>query len=57
MHEALDLDTTRDQPVLPVETRQWLLDHAARLRHAYDTITTPLGRGLIHADVQLDNLL
>ena len=57
LHEALDLDTTRDQPVLPADTRQWLLARAARLQYTYDTTTTPLGRGLIHADVQPDNLL
>ncbi len=57
LHEALDLDTTRDQPTLPTDTRQWLLARAARLQHTYDTTTTPLGRGLIHADVQPDNLL
>lgn len=55
--EALDLDTARDQPVLPTDTREWLLARVARLQHAYDTISTPLGRGLIHADVQPDNLL
>ncbi|MCA1671785.1 MAG: aminoglycoside phosphotransferase family protein [Actinobacteria bacterium] len=57
LHEALELDTTRDQPVLPTDTRKWLLARAARLQHTYDTTTTPLGRGLIHADVQPDNLL
>ncbi|MGH8964099.1 MAG: phosphotransferase enzyme family protein, partial [Actinomycetes bacterium] len=57
LHEALNLDTARDQPVLPTHTREWLLAHAARLQHAYDTTSTPLGRGLIHADVQPDNLL
>lgn len=57
LHEALDLDTARDQPVLPTGTREWLLACAARLQHAYDTTATPLGRGLIHGDVQLDNLL
>ncbi|MDQ3150704.1 MAG: aminoglycoside phosphotransferase family protein [Actinomycetota bacterium] len=57
LHEALDLDTMRDQPVLPTDTRQWLLTRAARLQHAYDMTVTPLGRGLVHADVQPDNLL
>lgn len=57
LHEALDLDTARDQSVLSTGTREWLLARAARLRHTYDTIATPLGRGLIHADVQPDNLL
>lgn len=57
LHEALDLDTARDEPVLSVDIREWLLASAARLQHAYDTIATPLGRGLIHADVQPDNLL
>jgi aminoglycoside phosphotransferase (APT) family kinase protein len=57
LHEALDLDIIRDQPVLAAETREWLLAHAARLQHAYDTTATPLGRGPIHADVQPDNLL
>ena len=57
LHEALDLDTARDQPVLPIHTRKWLLAHAARLQHAYDTTATPRGCGLIHADVQPDNLL
>jgi thiamine kinase-like enzyme len=57
LHESLNLDTARDQPVLPTDTREWLLASAARLQHAYDTISTPLGRGLIHADVQPDNLL
>ncbi len=57
LREALDLDTARDQPVLPTDTREWLLAHAARLQHAYDTTATPLGRGLIHVDVQPDNLL
>lgn len=55
--EALDLDTRRDQPVLPAATRQWLLNRADRLQRSYDTTTTPLGRGLIHADVLPDNLL
>jgi aminoglycoside phosphotransferase (APT) family kinase protein len=54
---ALTLDTARDQPVLPASTREWLITQAARLQHAYDTISTPLGHGLIHADVQPDNLL
>lgn len=57
LHEALDLDTLRDQPTLPTDTREWLLAHASALQHAYDTTVTPLGRGLIHADVQPDNLL
>ena len=57
LHEALDLDTARDQPVLPTDSRHWLLARAARLQHAYDTTTTPLGHGLIHGDIQLDNLL
>lgn len=57
LHEALDLDTARDQPVLSTDTCEWLLARAARLQHAYDTTETPLGRGLIHADVQYDNLL
>lgn len=57
LHEALDLDTARHQPVLPPDTREWLLAHAARLQDAYDRISTPLGCGLIHADVQPDNLL
>ncbi|MGH3936924.1 MAG: phosphotransferase enzyme family protein [Pseudonocardiaceae bacterium] len=57
LHEALDLDNARDQPALPTDTREWLLAHATRLQHAYDTTATPLGRGLIHADVQPDNLL
>ncbi|MGQ0718295.1 MAG: phosphotransferase enzyme family protein [Pseudonocardiales bacterium] len=57
LHEALDLDTTRDKPVLPTDTREWLFARAARLQHAYETTATPLGRGLIHADVQPDNLL
>jgi hypothetical protein len=56
LHEALDLDTVRDQPVLSADTREWLLAHAVRLQCAYDTTATPLGRGLIHADVQPDNL-
>lgn len=57
LHEALNLDIARDQPVLPTRTREWLLAHTAGLQEAYDTTLTPLGRGLIHADVQLDNLL
>lgn len=57
LHEAFDFDTARDQPVLSVDTREWLLASAARLQHAYVTTATPLGRGLIHADVQPDNLL
>ena len=57
LHEALDLDTMRDQSVLPTDTRQWLLARAALLQHAYDMTVTPLGRGLVHADVQPDNLL
>jgi Ser/Thr protein kinase RdoA (MazF antagonist) len=57
LHEALSLDTARDQSMLPTGTREWLLAHAAGLQHAYDTISTPLGCGLIHADVQPDNLL
>lgn len=57
LHEALDLDTARDQPVLPTDTREWLLARAAQRQNAYDTISAPLGRGLIHADVQPDNLL
>jgi Phosphotransferase enzyme family len=57
LREALDLDIARDQPVLSTDTREWLLARAARLQHAYDTTPTPLGRGLIHADVQPDNLL
>ncbi len=57
LHEALNLDAARDRPVLPTHTREWLLAHAARLQHSYDTTPTPLGRGLIHADVQPDNLL
>lgn len=57
LHEALDLDLARDRPALPADTRTWLLAHAARLQRAYDTTSTPLGRGLIHADVQTDNLL
>jgi hypothetical protein len=57
LHEALDLDTARDKPVLSVDIREWLLAGAVRLQYAYDTIATPLGRGLIHADVQPDNLL
>ncbi len=57
LREALDLDAERDQPALPAGTREWLLTRAARLQLAYDTIATPLGRGLIHADVQPDNLL
>jgi len=57
LHEALDLDIARDQPVLPTDTREWLLARAAWLQHVYDAIATPLGRGLIHADVQPDNLL
>lgn len=57
LHEALGLDIIRDQPVLAAETREWLFTHAARLQHVYDTTTTRLGRGLIHADVQPDNLL
>ncbi|MGH3870350.1 MAG: phosphotransferase family protein [Pseudonocardiaceae bacterium] len=57
LHDALDLDRTRDQPVLPTDTREWLRTRAARLHHVYDMTVTPRGRGLIHADVQLDNLL
>ncbi|MCA1705382.1 MAG: aminoglycoside phosphotransferase family protein [Actinobacteria bacterium] len=57
LYETLDLDTMRDQPVLPSDTREWLLARASVLKHAYDTTTTPLGRGLIHGDVQPDNLL
>ncbi|MGH3919356.1 MAG: phosphotransferase family protein [Pseudonocardiaceae bacterium] len=57
LHEALDFDITRDQPALPTNTRKWLLTRAAQLQHAYDTTAPPLGRGLIHADVQPDNLL
>lgn len=57
LHEALNLDTERDHPVLPTETRKWLLARATQLQHAYDRLSTPLGRGLIHADVQPDNLL
>jgi thiamine kinase-like enzyme len=57
LHESLDLDAVREQPVLTTDSRKWLLARAARLQHAYDTISTPLGRGLIHADVQPDNLL
>ncbi len=57
LHEALNLDTARDQPALPTDTRKWLLTRAAQLQHAYDTTATPLGRGLIHADIQPDNLL
>ncbi|HKR48172.1 MAG TPA: phosphotransferase [Pseudonocardiaceae bacterium] len=57
LHEALDLDTARDRPVLPTDTRGWLFARAARLQHIYNTTATPLGRGLIHADVQPDNLL
>jgi thiamine kinase-like enzyme len=49
--------TARDQPVLSADTREWLLTHAVRLQCAYDTTATPLGCGLVHADVQLDNLL
>ncbi|MGH3909424.1 MAG: phosphotransferase family protein [Pseudonocardiaceae bacterium] len=55
--EALDLDTGRNQPVLSTDTREWLLTRVARLQDAYDTTATPLERGLIHADVQPDNLL
>ncbi|MGH3900088.1 MAG: phosphotransferase family protein [Pseudonocardiaceae bacterium] len=43
--------------MLPTGTREWLLARAARLQHAYDTTATPLGRGLVHADAQPDNLL
>ncbi|MGH3430550.1 MAG: phosphotransferase family protein [Mycobacteriales bacterium] len=57
LHEALDLDTMRDQPALPAETREWLLARAAALQHAYDTTRTPLGCGHIHADAQPHNLL
>jgi aminoglycoside phosphotransferase (APT) family kinase protein len=57
LREALDLDIAREQPVLSPDSREWLLARATRLQHAYDTIVTPLGRGLIHADVQPDNLL
>jgi hypothetical protein len=55
--DLANLDTARDQPILPTGTREWLLAHAAGLQHVYDTISTPLGCGLIHADVQPDNLL
>ncbi len=57
LREALDLDILRDQPVLLADTREWLLARASTLQHAYDTTATPFGHGLIHADVQPDNLL
>jgi len=57
LHEALDLNNMRDQSVLSTDTRQWLLARAALLQHAYDMTVTPLGRSLVHADVQPDNLL
>jgi Ser/Thr protein kinase RdoA (MazF antagonist) len=55
--EALDLDATRGSPVLSTDDREWLLARAARLQRSYDMAVTPLGRGLVHADVQPDNLL
>jgi len=49
--------TPRELLVLPADTREWLLAYAVPLQRAYDTLSTPLGHGLIHADVQPDNLL
>ncbi|MDQ2883820.1 MAG: aminoglycoside phosphotransferase family protein [Actinomycetota bacterium] len=57
LHEALDLDAARDHPLLATDSYEWILAHAARLQYAYETISMPLGRGLIHADAQLDNLI
>lgn len=57
LHEALDLDAARAAPVLPADARHWLLSRAAQLQRAYDSTQTPLGRGLVHGDVQPDNLL
>lgn len=57
LREALELDTTRDGPALTADQRTWLTAHADHLCAAYAELTSSLGTGLIHGDVQPENLL
>lgn len=45
------------EAALAHDERRWLLAQLEDLRAAYDTLEFPLGRGLIHADVYVGNLL
>ncbi|PPK66211.1 aminoglycoside phosphotransferase family protein [Actinokineospora auranticolor] len=57
LREALDLDTGREHPVLPIAEHRWLTDRAGELIDAYQGADFPLGHGLVHADAHLENLV
>lgn len=55
LHEALDLDAARPEPVLARDDRTWLRKRADELIAAYKSTVFPLGHGLVHADAHTEN--
>lgn len=57
LRRALAVDRRRGQPALSNDQHDWLVRKAATLNTRYETLTFPLGTGLIHNDAHAGNLL
>lgn len=57
LRAAIDLDTARPQPVLSEDDRAFLTARIHELDHRYQSLTFPLGVGLIHNDAHPGNIL
>ncbi|MFD9701238.1 phosphotransferase enzyme family protein [Lentzea sp. NPDC059081] len=57
LREALLIDGERTEPILASHDAQWLADQADRLIEQFTGMDTPLGTGLVHADVHAENVI
>lgn len=57
LREALLIDGGRPDPVLSSQDARWLADQANRLVEQFTGMDSPLGIGLVHADIHDENVV